>query len=144
VPFQVPPGFSAERVAGPPVVEYPMTANFDERGRLFVAHVAGLNVRDPKILLKQLPNSIRLLEPADERGRFHRFTVFADRMTFPTGALWYDDAFYCCSGPYLWKMYDTRGIGVADRRQELVGKFEWDGHAGDIKGPFLGPDGRLY
>ena len=33
----VPPGFVAERVAGPPVVEYPMTASFDEQGRLFVA-----------------------------------------------------------------------------------------------------------
>jgi putative membrane-bound dehydrogenase-like protein len=131
-------------VAAPPVVEYPMTANFDERGRLFVAHAAGRNVRDPAVLLKELPNSIRLLDPADERGRFTRFTVFADKMTFPTGALWYDGTFYCCSGPYLWKMHDTKGAGVADRREELVGKFEWDGHAGDIKGPFLGPDGRLY
>jgi putative membrane-bound dehydrogenase-like protein len=144
LPFQVPPGFVAERVAGPPVVEYPMTANFDERGRLFVAHAAGRNVRDPKVLLKELPNSIRLLEPADDRGRFNKFKVFADKMTFPTGALWYDGAFYCCSGPYLWKMLDSRHAGVADRRQELVGKFTWDGHAGDIKGPFLGPDGRLY
>jgi putative membrane-bound dehydrogenase-like protein len=144
LPFRVPPGFEAERVAGPPVVDYPMTANFDERGRLFVAHAAGRNVRDPAVLLKELPNSIRLLEPADDRGRFTRFTVFAEQMTFPTGALWYDGAFYCCSGPYLWKMHDSRDAGVADRRQELVGKFTWDGHAGDIKGPFLGPDGRLY
>jgi putative membrane-bound dehydrogenase-like protein len=144
LPFRVPPGFVAERVAGPPVVEYPMTANFDERGRLFVAHAAGRNVRDPEVLLKELPNSIRLLEPADERGRFTKFTVFADKMTFPAGALWYDGAFYCCSGPYLWKMHEGRAAGVADKRQELVGKFTWDGHAADIKGPFLGPDGRLY
>jgi putative membrane-bound dehydrogenase-like protein len=144
LPFKVPAGFVAERVAGPPVVEYPMTANFDERGRLFVAHAAGRNVRDPEVLLRELPNSIRLLEPADDQGKFTRFTVFADKLTFPTGALWYDGAFYCCSGGYVWQMHDTKGVGVADKRHELVGKFNWDGHAGDIKGPFLGPDGRLY
>jgi putative membrane-bound dehydrogenase-like protein len=144
LPFKLPPGFVAERVAGPPVVEYPMAANFDETGRLFVAHAAGRNVRSAEVLLKELPNSIRLLEPADNRGQFNKFVVFADKMTFPTGALWYDGAFYCCSAPYLWKMQDTKRVGLADRRQELVGKFDWDGHAGDIKGPFLGPDGRLY
>jgi putative membrane-bound dehydrogenase-like protein len=144
LPFRVPPGFTAERVAGPPVVEYPMTATFDESGRLFVAHAAGLNVRNTETLLKERPNSVRLLAPADDRGRFTRFTVFADRLTFPAGALWHDDALYCCSAPYLWKMQDTRGAGVADKRQELVGKFHFDGHAADIKGPFLGPDGRLY
>jgi putative membrane-bound dehydrogenase-like protein len=144
LPFRVPAGFVAERVAGPPVVEYPMTAHFDERGRLFVAHAAGFNVRSKERLLKELPNSVRVLQPADDQGRFHHFTVFADKLTFPSGALWHDGALYCCSPPYLWKLQDTRGTGVADRRQELVGTFEFDGHAGDIHGPFLGPDGRLY
>ena len=31
VPFTLPPGFVAERVAGPPLVEHPMMAGFDER-----------------------------------------------------------------------------------------------------------------
>jgi putative membrane-bound dehydrogenase-like protein len=140
----VPPGFVVERVAGPPLVDYPMVACFDERGRLFVAHAAGRNVRGADELLKQLPNSIRLLEPADADGRFHKSTVFADKMTLPTGALWHDSAFYVCSPPYLWRMRDTHGTGRADVREKLVGTFEFWGHAGDIHGPFLGPDGRLY
>jgi putative heme-binding domain-containing protein len=65
-------------------------------------------------------------------------------MTFPAGALWHDGAFYVCSPPYLWRMEDTKRQGVADVRKELVGQFGFWGHAGDIHGPFLGPDGRLY
>jgi putative membrane-bound dehydrogenase-like protein len=144
LPFKVPDGFVAQRVAGPPVVEYPITAGFDERGRLFVAHAAGHNVRNTQYLLDKRPNSIRLLGAADANGRFNEFTVFADNMTFPTGAVWHDGSLYCCSAPYLWKMQDCRNTGVADKRQELVGKFNFDGHAADIHGPFLGPDGRLY
>src|SRR5262245_13630578 len=34
--FTTPPGFVVERVAGPPLVERPMMAGFDELGRLFV------------------------------------------------------------------------------------------------------------
>jgi putative membrane-bound dehydrogenase-like protein len=143
LPFRVPPGFVAERVAGPPVVDYPLVADFDERGQLFVAHAAGRNV-DFNQTPDERPNAMRLLEDTDGDGRFERYTVFADKMTFPTGALWYDGALYACSPPYLWRMQDTKGKGVADVRKELVGKFGFRGHAGDIHGPFLGPDGRLY
>src|SRR5262249_45283810 len=91
LPFRVP--FVAERVARPPVVEYPMTANFDEHGRLFVAHAAGLNVRSPEVLLKELSNSIRSLapaaivsvfaEPAGRRDGFDR--IFISAIACPFG-----------------------------------------------------------
>jgi putative membrane-bound dehydrogenase-like protein len=121
-----------------------MVACFDERGRLFVAHSAGRNVRGAEALLKELPNSVRLLQDTTGTGHLDQYTVFADKMTLPTGALWHDGAFYVCSAPSLWRLEDTRGAGVADKRRELVGKFSFWGHAGDIHGPFLGPDGRLY
>jgi putative heme-binding domain-containing protein len=143
IPFQLPPGFVAKRVAEPPVVEYPIVAGFDDRGRLFVAHSAGRNVNfreEPGAL----PNAMRLLEDTKGDGRFDKFTVFADKMTFPTGALWHDGALYVCSPPYLWRMKDTKGTGGADVREQLVGEFAFWGHTGDIHGPFLGCDGRLY
>ena len=34
--FTVPDGFTVERVAGPPLVDRPITAAFDEQGRLYV------------------------------------------------------------------------------------------------------------
>ena len=39
----VPDGFEVQLVAGPPLVERPIVADFDERGRLYVADSSGSN-----------------------------------------------------------------------------------------------------
>ena len=141
--LQVPPGFTVELVAGPPLVEHPMMAGFDEQGRLFVAESAGQNLRADD-LLKNPPNSIRMLEDTDGDGRFDKSTVFADKMTLPMGALWYRGGLYVASPPNIWRLEDTDGDGKADKRQELVSKFGFTGNAADIHGCFLGPNGRIY
>src|SRR4051794_21106364 len=69
LPFRVPPGFVAERVAGPGLVEHPMFACFDDRGRLLVADSAGSNPSG-EALAKEPPHRIRRLEDADGDGRF--------------------------------------------------------------------------
>jgi putative membrane-bound dehydrogenase-like protein len=142
-PIQVPPGYVVEVAAAPPLVSYPMQAGFDDRGRLLVCDSAGKNI-DAAALLEQLPSFIRRLEDTDGDGRFDRGTLFADKLTFPSGVLWHEGAAYTASPPFLWRLEDTDGDGVADRRQALVGKFHFRGHAGDVHGPFLGPDGRLF
>ncbi|OAI48061.1 hypothetical protein AYO44_01265 [Planctomycetaceae bacterium SCGC AG-212-F19] len=142
-PFKVPAGFVVEIVASAPLVDHPLMACFDDRGRLFVAESAGQNLKAEQ-LLTQLPNSIRLLEDTQGTGVFDKSTVFADKMTFPMGVLWHNGALFSCSPPSLWKLEDTTGKGVADKRQEIVTKFGFIGNAADIHGPFLGPDGRFY
>jgi putative membrane-bound dehydrogenase-like protein len=141
--FRVPPGFVIEKVAGPPLVEHPMMGCFDERGRLFLAESAGLNLGFDD-LQKRWPNFIRVLDAADGNGRFHKGHVFADKLTFPMGVLWYRDALYTTAAPSLWQLRDTKGGGKADVRRALVSKFSSTGNGADIHGPFLGPDGRLY
>jgi putative membrane-bound dehydrogenase-like protein len=141
--LKVPPGFVVEVVAGPPLVQHPMMANFDERGRLFLAESAGLNMKADE-LMKVLPNKVLLLEDVDAKGRFQKSRVFADKMTFPNGALWHNGSLYVTAAPHIWKMRDTKNVGVADERTELVSKFNFIGNAADVHGPFLGPDGRIY
>jgi putative membrane-bound dehydrogenase-like protein len=139
---RVPDGFSVELAAAAPLVEHPVMAGFDDRGRLFVADNAGLNLPADQ-LLEKLPNMIRMLEDTDGDGRFDRSTVFADKMTFPQGAVWFRGALYVASPPSIWRLEDTDGDGVADKREELVHKFGFIGNAADIHGCFITPTGRI-
>lgn len=142
-PIEVPDGFAVEVAAAPPLVEHPMMAGFDEQGHLYVAENAGVNLNAEELLAEK-PNRILRLQDTDGDGRFDRSTVFADKMTFPMGALWHRGALYVASPPYIWRLEDTTGDGVADRREPIVGKFGFVGNAADIHGCFLGPNGRLY
>ncbi len=141
--ISVPPGFTVELAAGPPLVERPMLACFDDRGRLYVADSAGVNLRGPE-LSKNPPHVIRMLEDTDGDGRFDKSTLFADKMVFPQGVVWHDGAVYCSSPPSFWRLEDTDGDGVADKREELVTGFANTGVADDMHGGSVGPDGRIY
>jgi putative membrane-bound dehydrogenase-like protein len=139
--LKVPEEFVVERVAGPPLVEHPLHGSFDDNGRLFITENAGRNLNAEQ-LLKELPNSIKVLEPADADGHFKKAAVFADKMTFPSGVCWLDGALYTTSYPSVWKLDEDKG--VAAKRTEIVSKFGSTGNGADLHGPILGPDGRLY
>ena len=141
--ISVPDGFTIERVAGPPLVGHPMLANFDDRGRLFIAESAGKNLR-PVALETELPNFVRMLEDTDGDGVFDKTTIFADKMTLPMGALPYRGSVYVAAPPNIWRLQDTDDDGVADKREILVGKFGYNGNAASIHGPFLSPTGRIF
>ncbi|MFO0867197.1 MAG: PVC-type heme-binding CxxCH protein [Gemmataceae bacterium] len=141
-PFILPPGWIAERVAAPPAVKHPTMAGWDDRGRLFVAESGGTNARIDE-LLRTLPDRLLVLDDADARGVFRRSRVFADKLSFPMGALWLKGSLFVASPPSLWR-FDEGADGTAVKRTELVTKFGSNGNAADIHGPFLSPDGRLY
>jgi putative heme-binding domain-containing protein len=139
----VPEGFVVERVAGPPEVERPIMASFDDRGRLYVSDSAGVNLKGSE-LLKNPPHKIRLLEDPEGTGRFTKSQVFADKLVFPQGLLWHQGAVYTTSPPSFWKLEDTQGVGICDKRTELVTGLANTGVADDAHGACLGPDGRIY
>src|SRR6266478_3518424 len=141
--FTVPDGFEVELVAGPPLVERPIVADFDEQGRLYVADSSGSNDKLEK-QLQDKPHRIVRLDDADGDGRFDKSTVFADKMMFPEGAMWFDGSLYVGAPPSIWKLTDTDGDGVADKRQEWFQGKTLTGCANDLHGPYLGPDGWIY
>lgn len=140
--IDIPDGFTLEIVAEPPLVKHPMLAAFDDRGRLFVAETDGVNLRKEE-LLESRGRFIRMLEDTDSDGKFDKSTIFADKMVMPEGALWHDGALYVISAPYLWRLEDTDDDGVADKREKLVGKFDFNGNP-NLTGPYLGPCGRIF
>lgn len=139
----IPDGFEIEVAAEAPIVERPVVACFDERGRLFLVDSSGVNEPFEK-LVKNPPHRIVVIEDTDNDGKFDKRTVFADKLVMPQGVLPYRGAVYTASPPSVWKLEDTDGDGVCDKRTEIVTEFGSNGNAADIHGPFLGPDGWLY
>jgi len=141
--FRLPPGFTIERVAGPPLVDRPIVADFDDQGRLYVADSSGSNDRVEKQLADR-PHRIVRLEDKNGDGRFDTSVVFADRMMLPEGTMWLDGSLYVAAPPSIWKLTDTNDDGVADRREEWFKGDTLTGCANDLHGPYLGPDGWIY
>lgn len=141
--FTVPDGFTVELVAGPPLVDRPISADFDELGRLYVTDSSGSNDPVNKQLEEKTHRVVRL-EDTNGDGRFDKQVVFADRMMFPEGAMWRDGSLYVSAPPSIWKLTDTNGDGVADQRVEWHQGKTLTGCANDLHGPYLGPDGWIY
>ncbi len=141
--LSVAPGFRVERVAGPPLVNRPIHAAFDEQGRLYVTDVSGSN-ENLSIQLQKRPHRVVRLEDTDGDGRFDRSTVFADRLPFPEGALWYRGSLYVAAPPSIWRLTDTDGDGVADQREEWFQGKTLTHCGNDLHGPYLGRDGWIY
>jgi len=141
--FTLPEGFEIEQVAGPPVVNRPICADFDEQGRLYVADSSGSNEK-VQIQLEKRPHRIVRLEDTTGDGQFDKSVVFADRMMFPEGAMWHDGSLYVAAPPVIWKLTDTDDDGHADQREPWFDGKTLTGCANDLHGPYLGPDGWIY
>jgi putative membrane-bound dehydrogenase-like protein len=141
--FTVPPGFEITLVAGPPLINRPIEADFDEQGRLYVTDSSGSSDKVEK-QLEEKPHRIVRLEDKDGDGVFDTSTVFADRMMFPEGAMWLDGSLYVSAPPSIWKLTDTDNDGIADTREEWFNGKTLTHCANDLHGPYLGPDGWIY
>lgn len=141
--FHLPPGFTIEFIAGPPLVDRPITADFDEQGRLYVSDSSGSTAPVQKQLAEK-PHRILRLEDTDGDGHFDKQTIFADKMMFPEGTMWLSGSLYVAAPPSIWKLTDTNGDGVADQRSEWFQGKTLTGCANDLHGPYLGPDGWIY
>jgi len=113
--LKVPPGFKVERVAGPPLVDRPIVADFDEKGYLYVADSSGSNDK-PAEQLKNPTHRIVRLESTKKDGVYDKATVFADKMMFPEGLMCYRGSVYVAAPPHIWKLTDRTGRGKAEVR----------------------------
>jgi putative membrane-bound dehydrogenase-like protein len=141
--FTLPVGFTIELAAGPPQVDRPITASFDELGQLYVSDSSGSNEK-VAVQLEKKPHRIVRLDSAKGDGHFDKSVVFAGQMMFPEGTLWHAGSLYVAAPPSIWKLTDTKGAGVADHREEWFQGKTLTGCANDLHGPYLGPDGWIY
>lgn len=142
--IEVPDGFIVEVAAGPDLVDYPMFAFVDETGRLFVYESTGNVYEKTEDAIKDPQFRIKLLEDVDGDGFYDKSTIYADKVGFPQGGVFYKGSLYASSAPELLKFTDTDGDGVADKREVLLSGWELNVNANSLIGPFMAPDGWLY
>src|SRR5688572_10260754 len=144
VPIEVPDGFVVEVAADSSLVDYPMFAVTDETGRLFVFESTG-NVYDKTQDASNNPQfRINLLQDLNGDGTYDKSTIFADKVGFPQGGVFYKGSLYTSSAPELLKFTDTNEDGVADKREVILSGWELNVNANSLIGPFMAPDGWLY
>ena len=114
--FTLPKGFTIEKVAGSPLVERPVNGSFDEQGHLYVSDSSGSNDK-PTEQLKNPTHRVMRLESSKKNGVFDKSVVFADKLSFLQGTLWYKGSLYVAAPPVILKLTDTDGDGVADKRE---------------------------
>jgi putative membrane-bound dehydrogenase-like protein len=141
--FTLPDGLTVELAAGPPLVDRPITMSFGDAGELYVADSSGSNDPVEKQLAEKPHRIVRLVD-SDADGKFDKSTVFADKMMFPEGTLWFDGSLYVSAPPQIWKLTDTDKDGVADKREVWFDGKTLTGCANDLHGPYAGPDGFIY
>src|SRR3954466_10583296 len=108
--FTLPDGFTIELIADSKLVPRPIEADFDEHGRLYVTDSSGSNDKPDKQLVEK-PHRVLRLEDTDGDGQFDKTIVFADKMMFPEGCLWFNGSLYVAAPPSIWKLTDTDGDG---------------------------------
>jgi putative membrane-bound dehydrogenase-like protein len=141
--FTLPAGFTIEVAASSTLVPRPITAAFDERGRLYVSDSSGSN-ENVQVQLQKKPHRILRLEDRNGDGVFDHATVFVKNIMFPEGTLWHKGSLYVAAPPQILKFTDLDDDGVADREEIWFDGKTLTGCANDLHGPYLGPDGRIY
>jgi putative membrane-bound dehydrogenase-like protein len=141
--FTLPDGFVIEVAASSDLVPRPITAAFDDEGRLYVADSSGSN-ENVHIQLQKKPHRILRLEDTNGDRVFDKATVFVKNIMFPEGTMWYKGSLYVAAPPQILKFTDTDGDGQADREEVWFDGKTLTGCANDLHGPYLGPDGYIY
>jgi uncharacterized protein len=140
--ISTPGGFRVELFAAEPDIIKPITMNWDDRGRAWIAET----VDYPNEL--QPPGSghdrIKICEDTNGDGKADKFTIFADKLSIPTSILHVAGGLIVTQAPDTLFLQDTDGDDKADVRKVLFsGWGTKDTHAGPSN-MRLGQGGWIY
>ena len=127
--MQIPPGFEISLFASEPNIVNPIAMTWDERGRLWVVETVDYpNERKEE---GQGNDIIKIIEDTNNDGRGDKFTVFADKLSIPTGIVLTQGGVMISQAPHFVFLKDTNGDDKADvRENRITGWGTNDTHAG--------------
>ena len=137
--FRIEPGFRIESYVSEPDIRSPVAMEFDESGRVYVVEAPGY----PLKMDAKLGRVIRL-EDADGDGRPDRRTVFADRLTMPTGVMAWKNGVLITDAPDVLYFEDTNADGRADVRKVVLTGFAFTNPQHTVNSPIYGLDNWIY
>jgi putative membrane-bound dehydrogenase-like protein len=116
--IHVPDGYKVDCVAHEPQTMDPVAIDWDLSGKLWVVEIAdyplGMDGNG------KAGGRIRVLEDADQDGRYEKATLFAEGLNFPTGLLTWRGGVLVTAAPEVLFLKDTDGDGKADVRDVIL------------------------
>lgn len=110
-------GFEQTLFAAEPDIVNPLWLAWDERGRLWIAE--SIDYPNEMQPLGQGRDRIKICEDTDKDGVADKFTVFADRLSVPTGFVFARGGLIVIHSGRTEFLKDTNGDDRADQRQVL-------------------------
>ena len=111
------PGFQAKLWAEEPQIYKPICMAFDERGRLWIAET--IDYPNEQQREGEGHDRITICEDTDGDGKADKFTVFADKLTIPTGMVFANGGLIVKHAGEMLFLKDTDGDDRADVRKVL-------------------------
>ena len=142
--FHLPPGFEAQLVADETQIHKPMNIAFDDRGRLWVTET--VEYPYPAKEGSKPRDAVKILDDFGPDGRARKVTTFADGLNIPIGLMPLGDGSSALvhSIPAIWRLTDTDGDGVADKREAVYQTFASQDTHGMTSNFTWGFDGWIY
>ncbi|MGV3661693.1 MAG: PVC-type heme-binding CxxCH protein [Prosthecobacter sp.] len=149
--FHVLDGFTMQLIAAEPLVTDPVAITYDEDGRAYVCEMNDYPYTDKSTHKPSQENptdlplgKVRLLTDTNDDGVFDKATVFAEGLSWPTGAACWKGGVFVTATPDVWYLKDTNGDGVADVRQKVFTGFKKLNVQAVMNNPIWGLDHRIY
>ena len=140
--FETTGGFSMELVAHEPLVTEPLSATFDENGRMYVAEFFGYPRRPAPG--EEPTGRIRLLEDRDGDGRYEVSHIFVDKLVWPTGVAVWKQGVFISAPPDILYCKDTDGDGRADIKEKIYTGFGVTNEQQMLNNIIWGVDHKIY
>jgi putative membrane-bound dehydrogenase-like protein len=133
--FRIEPGFRIEAFLAEPDVRSPVDMEWDEDGRIYVVENPGY----PLNTEGKVGKVIRF-EDTNRDGHPDRRTVFAEKLTLPTGILRWKKGVLVTDAPDVIYFEDTNGDGIADVRRVVLTGFAFTNPQHTVNNPVYGLD----